>query len=138
MEIFLGSLVGSIVGYLASLIIQERKYKYDLSMVALERKLDVHQKAYTLYFEIINYPSGNALDIYEKGIFFLRENALYLNEKSRESLEFCLSQLQLCASLNDDPAKLVIELKKMKGKGEEIRESLGIPEIKLSSINKNL
>lgn len=138
MDVFLGSAIGSLIGYCISLLIQERKYKYDLSMVAMEKRLDAHQKAYTLFFDIKNYPSGDPLEIYGRGVKFLRDYALYLTVEAEEAIQVCLDQLNKCAHLNDRPEELVKELEVLEGQGEVIRKSLSFPKIRLSSLNSRL
>lgn len=134
----IGGFVGGLIGFLFNLIIQERKYKYDLSMVALEKKLEAHQKAYTLFFRIRNYPTGDALEIYNEGVSFIRNYSLYLNKEAFEAIQCSLKQLQKCVQLNNNAAMLSAELKILEEQGEKIRNSLQLPKIELSDFNAKL
>jgi hypothetical protein len=138
MEVLSGTFLGCVIGYIISFILQERKYKYDLSMVAISKRLEVHQAAYTLFLDIRNYPSGDPLEIYSRGIHFIRENAIYLYKDAYEAIEVSLNHLEKCSLLNDDPQKLGAELKLLELQGEKIKNSLGLPEIKISKVNRNI
>ena len=138
MDVFLGSAVGAFIGYIFAFLIQERKYKYDLSMVSIEKRLEVHQKAYTLFFDIKNYPSGDPLEIYGRGLDFLRNNALYLEKDALEAVETCLNQLEKCIALNDDPQRLTVELGVLESQGEKIKDALKLPKILISSPNRKI
>jgi hypothetical protein len=107
-------------------------------MAAISKRLEVHQAAYTLFFDIRNYPSGDPLEIYSRGIHFIRENAIYLNKDAYEAIEVSLNHLEKCSLLNDDPQKLGAELKLLELQGEKIKNSLGLPEIKISKVNRNI
>lgn len=100
MEGLIGVLIGSAITVIVSyrnlksfenISIQNRTDKYNLA--AIEKRLEVHQTAYILWFKLINVLPDDvrkASVVKEANEFWL-ENCIYLDEGSRSMFKECIS-----------------------------------------------
>jgi hypothetical protein len=137
-------LVGVIITALTQLIISkmttESNLKQELSLVAIEKRLEVLQKAYSLVLDMTNYPGNRglpederAIAIYGESLSFLKENAIYLAQypKAYEAFEEAYNLVEQCdlAIKVKDFNKLTSLFKELGMKADIIKGTLKLPDM---------
>jgi len=97
----IGVAVGALISGFFSYFITETNYKKQLRLAALERRLDTHQKAYSLWWDIrSNIKNENKLDsILKNSIDWWKKNCLFLAPKSRAAFYNCINSAHLYVAL---------------------------------------
>jgi len=108
-----------------------RKSNHDLSLVAIEKRLEVHQKAYSLWIDMKQHPAGDALSIYGDCLEFLKQNAIYLTSNARDAFIEATKLLEMCYIANhaNEITILTEHLRKLEAQGNIIRDALCLPDI---------
>lgn len=120
--------------YEKQLDLAERRERHELSTIAIEKRLDVHQKAFSLWWEMKMAPSGEPLDIYTRCRLFLKDYSVYLTDEAREAFEEACELLSQFGSIGKDisPEGLSKLFNELGTKGEKIRDAMNLPDIKNS------
>jgi hypothetical protein len=80
------ALGGGLVGSLATIAIARASRKDILRLAAVERRLQAHQEAYALWFELLNALHGpECHNVVVKCQAWWKQNCLYLDPKSRRA-----------------------------------------------------
>jgi hypothetical protein len=136
------TLVGAFVTAVTQLVISKMtaksNLKQELSLVAIERRLDVLQKAYSLVLDMKTYLGNRnlpederAIAIYEKSLSFLKENAIYLAQfpKAYKAFEDAYKIVEQCELANKakDFDKLQSLFKDLEINADIIKGTLTLP-----------
>ena len=108
-----------------------RRINHELSVAALEKRLEVHQQAYSLWVDMKNHPAGSALEIYTDCLSFLKNNAIYLTSDALSAFTLATSLLNDCyiAERAGSITILTNHLRMLEEQGEIIRNALNLPDI---------
>ena len=96
--------LGAILGYWISALSSRKDRRHQLSMAALDKRLNTHQEAVTIWFSICNniFNDQELYNIVIHAQEWYRQNCLYLDDASREDFWNCLIQAQKHAGLVRD------------------------------------
>ena len=88
----IGITVGALISGFFSYFINETNYKKQLRLAALDKRLEAHQQAFTLWSEIVSniYEINKINDVIQKSEIWWLKNCLYLGPKSRSAFHACL------------------------------------------------
>jgi hypothetical protein len=84
---FFGIIIGSAISSITSLLVSKESRKGQLSIAALDKRLEVHQAGYTLWRKVVRsmYDEKNRQDMILQTQHWWEDNCIYLDQKSRES-----------------------------------------------------
>jgi hypothetical protein len=87
----IGTVVGASIVTLSQWFISKRERIDKFKIVALEKRLAIHQEAYTLWTELISvlHDSEKNSEVVIKCQDWWSENCLYLDSKSRDAFKNC-------------------------------------------------
>jgi len=89
-----GVIIGSAISTITQLIISKRERKDKFRLAALDKRLEAHQEAYTLWIELINLitiiSDEKFWNTYNKAKDWWNKNCLYLDDKSKLNFNECL------------------------------------------------
>ncbi len=93
--------LGAMIGYWISARSSRKDRKHQLAMAALEKRLEVHQEAITIWFSIRNniFNNQELNNIVIHAQEWYRQNCLYLDDASREDFWNCSIQAPHYAGL---------------------------------------
>jgi len=89
---FLGVIIGTLIASLLSIHSTKEQHKFQVSMIAVEKRLETHQKAFIKWVNIHNSIYDNKTDLnnaIKELRIFLNENLLYLDIEVENSLRKC-------------------------------------------------
>lgn len=88
----IGVTVGALISEFFSYFINETNYKKQLRLAALDKRLEAHQQAYTLWCEIKSSISNQEEinDVVQNARIWWQKNCLFLGPKSRAAFFNCL------------------------------------------------
>lgn len=128
---FFGAVLGSsIMAYILWRIsIREQNIKFKL--VALDKRLAVHQEAYTLWFELFHIVVSGGLDeekidAFNKTKEWWSKNCLYLDDKSELEFRNCFVNFVQYYKITEKEEKDKI-IKQIKDTGKFIKKGIGLP-----------
>lgn len=111
--------------------LSNRRANHELSVAALEKRLEVHQKAYSFWVDIKTHDEHNAKDTYNECFDFLKGNSIYLTPCAREAftLSMDLMSSRFVAFKNQDEMMVKTLSQKLEGQGSIIQKALNLPDI---------
>jgi len=88
----IGVVVGALISGFFSYFISETNYKQQLRLAALDKRLEAHQQAFALWWEIRSniYHDDKISDTIKKATKWWQNNCLFLGPKSRGPFYNCL------------------------------------------------
>ena len=101
-------IIGSIFTFLTNNYLSDKKFKQQLALTALDRKLETHQKAYSIWWDIRSniYDREKIGSIIENAQIWWQDNCLFLFPDSRKAFHDCLifafNHLNLVSIQNPD------------------------------------
>lgn len=97
---FLGIMIGGGIAASTSLLVAQENRRGQLAIAALDRRLETHQKAYSIWHDIWTsiHHEEQLRDILSKAFEFWKNNCLYLEPVSRQAFRDCI---QFAASHKD-------------------------------------
>ena len=133
-----------------ALEIEERKHQNSLQHAALEKRLEVHQQAFSLWWELFfSVYSDEVVENVQKCEKFWVENNLYLSESARHAFRAAYSSAKEHSQLVDNlrgkgpesTADVQANFQRIKRAGDEITKSVALPPLdllpsELPAINK--
>ncbi len=84
------TLLGIFVGAFITLLIQKYDRKDKIRLAAIEKRLQAHQEAYTLWYElswVIHSSSSNRIKVITKARNFWVQNLIYLEKNTRREFD---------------------------------------------------
>lgn len=86
-------------------LLEQAKLKYQLSMVALDKRLEVHQQAYTLWHALLHavHDVNRMHEVVIECQEWWISHCLYLDEKSRKAFKAALTAASIHKSLLEPP-----------------------------------
>lgn len=112
---FLGVIIGSTLTSLTSLLSAKENRKLQLTVASLDKRLQAHQSAYALWYEIVRvvHHQENLLEVIKKADEFWANNCLYLDPLSRKAFRdstlFAWSHKELLQGPRDGTVTKLIE-----------------------------
>jgi hypothetical protein len=127
---FVGVIVGSLISTVTKIIIANLEQKDRFRLVALEKRLQVHQEAYKLWLEMFGSLHDNKInEIAWKCEEWWNGNCLYLDSKTREAFREAFLQAPHISKLDDKKLKKEL-FKKIQTVGELIQQGVDLCVIK--------
>jgi len=87
-----GVVIGGLISSITTIIINRTNYQKQLKLAALEKRLDAHQKAFSIWRRIVfNLYKDTIGDVVIEAQNWWENNCLYLGVKSRAAFFHCLN-----------------------------------------------
>lgn len=124
----IGTILGVLIatGYQWFWSVRERQDKFRLA--ALEKRLEVHQEAYTLWLELLwsVSKSDERIEVISKGQDWWNKNCLYLDSKSMEAFRKALI-VATHFELRETSKERGLAFEKIQEAGKYIAEGVNLP-----------
>ena len=132
---FIGVLVGSAITGTFQYLISEEEQRLELRIVAINKRLDAHQKAYTLWFRLlftVQHGDENYTMVMKCQDWW-EENCLFLSPEARKAFQdayIAAKDLAISIAAHDMNTELLKSTTKVvKRAGKIIEESANLPSI---------
>lgn len=112
---FLGILIGSGIAASTSLLVAQENRRGQLAIAALDRRLETHQKAYAIWYEIWSsvHNEEQLHDVLGRAYEFWKNSCLYLDPVSRQAfrdcIQFAASHKELLEGPRTEDAKKMVK-----------------------------
>ena len=102
---FIGVIIGSAVSSITSIAISKQSRKGQLAVASLEKRLEVHQAAYSIWRDLISsvHDDEKLGEILIKAQDWWERHCLYLDPESREAFKACIFSADIHKDLLREP-----------------------------------
>lgn len=111
--------------------LSNRRANHELSVAALEKRLEVHQQAYSLCIDMKNHSENDAKKTYNKCFYFFKDNSIYLTTDARVAFTSAMDLMnsRFFMFKNDDTEMVKDLSQKIEIQGNKILKTLNLPDI---------